>query len=49
MSDRSVADLVICEDKSPKGIVTARDFIGRVVAKRRPSGMKVSEIMSKLS
>ncbi len=47
MSERGVGDLVVCEDKSPKGIVTERDFVRRVVAKRRPLDIKVSEIMSK--
>ncbi len=47
MSDRGVGDLVILDDKSPKGIVTERDFVRRVVAKRRPLDIKVSEIMSK--
>ena len=47
MSDRGVGDLVVLDDKSPKGIVTERDFVRRVVAKRRPLDIKVSEIMSK--
>jgi CBS domain-containing protein len=46
MSDKGVGDLVVCEDNSPKGIVTERDFVRRVVAKRRPLDTKVSEIMS---
>ncbi len=47
MSDRGVGDLVVCDGKGPMGIVTERDFVRRVVAKRRPLDIKVSEIMSK--
>jgi CBS domain-containing protein len=47
MSSARVGDLVVCEDESPKGIITERDFVRKVVAKRKPLGTKVSEIMSK--
>jgi CBS domain-containing protein len=47
MRDRGVGDLVVMDGKMPRGIVTERDFVRRVVAKRRPLDIKVSEIMSK--
>jgi CBS domain-containing protein len=47
MTDKGVGDLVVLEHKNPTGIVTERDFVRRVMAKRRPLDTKVSEIMSK--
>jgi CBS domain-containing protein len=47
MSYKGVGCLVIMEGEMPRGIVTERDFVRRVVAKKRPLDIKISEIMSK--
>lgn len=47
MSNKGVGCLVIMEGEMPRGIVTERDFVRRVVAKKRPLNIKISEIMSK--
>jgi predicted transcriptional regulator len=36
MSQKEVGDIIVIEPGSPKGIVTERDFVRRVIAKRRP-------------
>jgi CBS domain-containing protein len=46
MYQQGVGDLVIIEAKTPKGIVTERDLVRRVVAQKRPLDIKVSDIMS---
>ena len=47
MSSNLVGCLVILDEEKPIGIVTERDFVRRVVAKKMPLDTKVSEIMSK--
>ena len=47
MSSNLVGCLVILENEMPIGIVTERDFVRRVVAKKLPLDTKVSGIMSK--
>lgn len=47
MSARGVGDLVVMEGKMPRGIVTERDFVRRIVAKKKPLDIKISDIMSK--
>ena len=47
MSSNRVGCLVIMDEEVPIGIVTERDFVRRVVAKKLPLDTKVSEIMSK--
>jgi CBS domain-containing protein len=47
MCQKEVGDLVVTDGEMPRGIVTERDFVRRVVAKRRSLNTKVSEIMSK--
>jgi CBS domain-containing protein len=47
MSSKQVSCLVIMDGELPIGIVTERDFVRRVVAKKLPLDKKVSEIMSK--
>jgi CBS domain-containing protein len=47
MSSKQVSCLVIMDGELPIGIVTERDFVRRVVAKKLPLDTKVSEIMSK--
>jgi CBS domain-containing protein len=46
MCQRDIGDLVVCNGEKPVGIVTERDFVRRVVAKKMPLNCKVSEIMS---
>lgn len=47
MGSSHIGCLVIVEGESPVGIVTERDIVRRVVAKRLPLDTKVSDIMSK--
>ncbi len=46
MNQQDVGDLVVTEGKVPRGIVTERDLVRRVIANRKPLDTKVSEIMS---
>ena len=46
MHQQDVGDLVVMEGKVPKGIVTERDLVRRVMALKKPLETKVSEIMS---
>jgi CBS domain-containing protein len=46
MNQQGVGDLVVMEGKMPKGIVTERDLVRRVMAQKKPLETKVSEIMS---
>jgi CBS domain-containing protein len=43
---KEVGDVVVCEFGMPRGIVTERDFVRRVVAKRIPLETKISDVMS---
>lgn len=47
MSSKQVSCLVIMDGEMPIGIVTERDIVRRVVAKKMALETKVSEIMSK--
>jgi len=46
MEQEGVGDVVIMDGKTPVGIVTERDFVRRVIAKRRELDIKVAEIMT---
>ncbi len=46
MAQKGVGDLVIMDGKMPIGIVTERDLVRRVTAKRKRLNTKVSEIMT---
>ena len=46
MHNQDVGDLVVMEGNVPKGIVTERDLVRRVIALKKPLETKVSEIMS---
>ena len=46
MAQRDIGDLVVCDGEKPVGIITERDFVRRVVAKKMPLDCKVPEIMS---
>ena len=43
---KQVSSLVVCGAEIPKGIVTERDFVRRVVAKRIPLDTKISDVMT---
>jgi CBS domain-containing protein len=47
MSENEIGCLVVVDGHMPIGIVTERDFVRRVVAKKLPLETKVSEIMSR--
>ena len=46
MHQQDVGDLVVMEGNVPKGIVTERDLVRRVMALKKSLDTKVSEIMS---
>ena len=46
MHQQDVGDLVVVEGNVPKGIVTERDLVRRVMALKKPLETKVSEIMT---
>jgi CBS domain-containing protein len=46
MQQQDVGDLVVMEGNVPKGIVTERDLVRRVMALKKPFDTKVSEVMS---
>ena len=47
MTGKGIGCLVITQNGAPAGIVTERDFLRRIVAKRSSFDTKISEIMSK--
>jgi CBS domain-containing protein len=47
MTLKEVGDILVTEADLPRGIVTERDFVRRVVAKRRPLETRISDVMSK--
>jgi CBS domain-containing protein len=47
MNSNQVGCLVIMNEEEPIGIVTERDIVRRVVAKKLPLETKISEVMSK--
>jgi CBS domain-containing protein len=46
MSMKDVGDVIVTGADIPRGIVTERDFVRRVIAKRRSLDTKISDIMS---
>lgn len=46
MKEKKVSGIVVCEDRIPVGVVTDRDFRNKVIAERRSTNIKISEIMS---
>ena len=46
MAENDVSNLIVMEDNMPIGIVTERDFVRRVLAKKKPPKNKISEVMS---
>ena len=47
MSLKGVGDLLVTKAGWPRGIITERDFVRRVIARRRSLDTKVSDVMSK--
>ena len=48
MNGKNIGSLVVVEQGAPVGIITERDIVRKVVARRRnPEEVRVSEIMSK--
>jgi CBS domain-containing protein len=47
MSSKGIGCLVIVEGEAPVGMVTERDLVRRILAKKLPYDVKVSEIMTK--
>jgi CBS domain-containing protein len=46
MSSRGISCVLVTDGEVPVGVVTERDIVGRVVAKRKSLDLKVSVIMS---
>jgi CBS domain-containing protein len=46
MHQQDVGDLVVMEGKEPKGIVTERDLVRRVMAQKKTLETKINEVMS---
>ena len=47
MDSKGIGCLIIVQGETPVGIVTERDFVRRIIAKKLPFDIKVSEIMTK--
>jgi CBS domain-containing protein len=47
MSSKGISCVMVSDGDAPAGLVTERDIIGRIVAKKKSLETKVSEIMSK--
>jgi signal-transduction protein with cAMP-binding, CBS, and nucleotidyltransferase domain len=47
MAQKGVGDIIVLDGETPRGIVTERDFVRRVIVKRRPLDTKISDIMTK--
>jgi CBS domain-containing protein len=46
MASKGISCLIIAQDDAPIGIITERDIVRRIVAKKLPYDTKVSEIMT---
>lgn len=47
MTQKEVGDIVVLDGSIPRGIVTERDFVRRVVAQKKPLDTRISDIMTK--
>ena len=47
MNSKGIGCLIVAQGETPVGIVTERDIVRRIVAKKLPYHTKVSEIMTK--
>ncbi len=46
MAQKGVGDILVLDGEIPRGIATERDFVRRVIAKRKTFDIKISDIMS---
>lgn len=46
MAQKGVSYIIVLDGEIPRGIATERDFVRRVIAKRKPTDIKISDIMS---
>lgn len=46
MTQKEVGDVIVTDNGMPRGIVTERDFVRRVIARERPLDAKISDIMT---
>jgi CBS domain-containing protein len=46
MAQKGVGDIIVLDGEIPRGIATERDFLRRVIAKRKSTDIKISDIMS---
>jgi signal-transduction protein with cAMP-binding, CBS, and nucleotidyltransferase domain len=47
MDQKGVGDIIVLDGETPRGIVTERDFVRRVIAKRRLLDTKISDVMTR--
>lgn len=47
MTQKGVGDIIVLVDEIPRGIVTERDFVRRVIAQRKSLDTKISDVMTK--
>ena len=47
MTQKEVGDIIVLDGEIPRGIVTERDFVRRIIAKRKILETKISDIMTK--
>ena len=47
MTLKEVGDIVVLDGSIPRGIVTERDFVRRVVAQKKPLDTRISDVMTK--
>jgi CBS domain-containing protein len=47
MAQKGVGDIIVLDGEIPRGIVTERDFVRRIVAQRKPFDTKISDVMTK--
>jgi CBS domain-containing protein len=46
MAQKDVGDIIVLDGEIPRGIATERDFVRRVIAKRKTNDIKISDIMT---
>jgi CBS domain-containing protein len=46
MAQKGVGDIIVLDGEIPRGIATERDFVRRVIGKRKTTDIKISDIMS---
>jgi CBS domain-containing protein len=46
MAQKDVSDIIVLDGDIPRGMVTEKDFVRRVIAKRKTNDIRISDIMS---